>query len=231
MNRIFFLIFTFFCAFAFNACSFYFFDMNYYKAKGIAKKNSGVYVVDKELYDEIMQDLKKYKSQRLSLQKDLEKNIKNNKKWLENKEKYIALSNELSKYKNPKNAEKLFILEQIDEKYPHILTKNNQKYYTLTSLPDSVKDDLQNLISQDLKDKITKMLTNDSNFKLQRIIYPQYFYLDENHKAHIISVIVVYLYTNINRIYGLKHDNIESNIEFANGEWLYLLKNNVFYLE
>lgn len=213
------LIFYVFCL---SGCTFYMLDSKYYAAKSSAKKYSGTYVINNNLYKEVIESTNK--DEKLKFQRKLEYELKNNtnKEWLENKEKYILAAKNLSSYQNIKNAQKLFILEKINEKFPRILS-NGKQYYTLDSinLPSKVQ------IPQDLESKIkNKIQDSKGNFKVRYIVYPQYFYFNDNNEVEFISFLVVYLYTNINKVYELKQD---SNIEFASGEWKYLLYDNVFY--
>lgn len=205
----------------FAGCSFYLFDINYYKSKNIAKKYSGVYVINKKLYAEIQQNINANKDKKLALQNELESKWQNLPK--DSKEKYISIASNLSGYKNPKNAKNLFVIDSINKVYPQVLS-DNIRYYDMLSL-DSKNSPK---IPQDIESKINKLIENDTNFKLQRVIYPQYYYINDKGEISLISVVVVYLYTNINKVYGLKTD---SNITFANGEWRHLLSENVFYLD
>lgn len=207
-----------------NGCTFYLFDPHYYKAKKIAKQYSGTYVVDKKLYIEIMQlqNSKEYKESELAFQKDLQTQIRHNQnsEWNANKDKYQAIAQQKSGYKNIKNAQSLFILEKTYQKFAnHRMLSNGKTYYNYVTMDTIV-------IPESYLQQVITTLPKD--FKLKRIVYPQYFYKDDNGSIHIISFGIIYLYTNINKIYGLQQD---SNMMFANGEWKYLQNNNVFYLD
>lgn len=227
MLRVFLLLNIVFIAVFSTGCAYYLFDVDYYKAKKIAKNHSGIYIFDKKIYDEITQDLSKNESERLKMQHILEQKIKNNdQQWLDSKARYENIALSLSGYKNPKNARRLFILDSINKAYPQKL-KNGLKYYDLLS---ARLDSIDVKIPQIIESKIDSMIENDKNFKLKRVIYPQYFYINESGEITLISALVVYLYTNINRVYELKVPQF-SNIEFANGEFKHLYKDNIFYAE
>lgn len=227
MLRIFLLLNIVFIAVFSTGCAYYLFDVDYYKAKKIAKNHSGIYIFDKKIYDEITQDLSKNESERLKMQHILEQKIKNNDhQWLDSKARYENIALSLSGYKNPKNARRLFILDSINKIFPQKL-KNGLKYYDLLS---ARLDSIDVKIPQIIESKIDSMIENDKNFKLKRVIYPQYFYINESGEITLISALVVYLYTNINRVYELKVPQF-SNIEFANGEFKHLYKDNIFYAE
>lgn len=227
MLRIFLLLNIVFIAVFSTGCAYYLFDVDYYKAKKIAKNHSGIYIFDKKIYDEITQDLSKNESERLKMQHILEQKIKNNdQQWLDSKARYENIALSLSGYKNPKNARRLFILDSINKIFPQKL-KNGLKYYDLLS---ARLDSIDVKIPQIIESKIDSMIENDKNFKLKRVIYPQYFYINESGEITLISALVVYLYTNINRVYELKVPQF-SNIEFANGEFKHLYKDNIFYAE
>ena len=49
-----------FSVFIFCGCTFYVFDPQYYKARKYSKEYSGTYVLNKALYDEIMQKQKEF---------------------------------------------------------------------------------------------------------------------------------------------------------------------------
>lgn len=227
MLRIFLLLNIVFIAVFSTGCAYYLFDVDYYKAKKIAKNHSGIYIFDKKIYDEITQDLSKNESERLKMQHILEQKIKNNdQQWLDSKARYENIALSLSGYNNPKNARRLFILDSINKAYPQKL-KNGLKYYDLLS---ARLNSIDVKIPQIIESKIDSMIENDKNFKLKRVIYPQYFYINESGEITLISALVVYLYTNINRVYELKVPQF-SNIEFANGEFKHLYKDNIFYAE
>lgn len=227
MLRIFLLLNIVFIAVFSTGCAYYLFDVNYYKAKKIAKNYSGIYIFDKKIYNEITQDLSKNESERLKMQHILEQKIKNNdQQWLDSKARYENIALSLSGYKNPKNARRLFILDSINKAYPQKL-KSGLKYYDLLS---ARLDSIDVKIPQIIESKIDSMIENDKNFKLKRVIYPQYFYINESGEITLISALIVYLYTNINRVYELKVPQF-SNIEFANGEFKHLYKDNIFYAE
>ena len=67
-------------------CTFYIFDPQYYKARKYSKQYSGTYIINRELYNEIMQkkDSKEINRKKLELQKKLLFQIKHgkNKEWL-----------------------------------------------------------------------------------------------------------------------------------------------------
>ncbi|MCI7410492.1 MAG: hypothetical protein SPJ83_02025 [Helicobacter sp.] len=216
-----------FSVFIFCGCTFYVFDPQYYKARKYSKEYSGTYVLNKALYDEIMQkqkDSKDTKAENLKLEEKIYSQIKHNKNelWLQKREHYLKLAYKHSGYYSEKNAQRLFVLDVINSQKDRILS-NGYAYYS-----GAYSTDIAVEIPQSLREKIGGL--TDRNMKFQQIIYPQFFYIDDNGKAHIISLGILYRYVNINRVYGLKED---SNIEsvFANGEWLYLRKNKVRYVD
>ncbi|MWV62177.1 hypothetical protein DCO58_05605 [Helicobacter saguini] len=229
--RIYRIFFSVFVAFFLSGCTFYLFDTNYYKAKKIAKNYSGIYIFDKNLYDEITQIEAQNKDSKLQLQKNIESNLKNKNSqttqlWLDSKARFENIAASLSGYKNPKNAKRLFIVDSINKAFPPKL-KNGLKYY---DVPSASLDSISAKIPQNIESKLDSMIKNDKNFKLQRVIYPQYFYVNESGETTLISAIVVYLYTNINRVYEIKTPQ-HSTIQFSSGEWKHLYKNNIFYAD
>ncbi len=207
-----------------NGCTFYIFDTQYYKAKQYAKKYSATYVVNKNLYNEIMQqrkDMQQNKEQILSFQEKLKRQIKQNKKeWVEQKEYYMEMAHKKSGYYSEKNAQSLFIMDMIEKKFKSKqLLSNNEMYYTML---DNKNIEIPQYIQEQIGGKTTK------DMKFKRIIYPQFFYIDDKNEPQIISIGVVYMYVNINKVYSLKED-IDS--VFANGEWLYLKDSKVIYLK
>ncbi len=213
--------------FLFYGCTFYIFDPQYYKARKYAKKHSATYVINRILYDEIMQqkkDSKSNESARLALQEALFIQIKHNKnqEWLEKKAYYMELAYKHSGYYHEQNAQTLFVLDKINEHYPtKQILSNGKPYYEAYNYDGVIQ------IPESLRTQIGGI--TDKTMKFQQIIYPQFFYIDDSKEIQLISVGVVYLYTNINKVYGLKEDEHIKSM-FANGEWLYLRKNNVKYL-
>lgn len=212
--------------FTFCGCTLYVFDPQYYKARKYAKEYSGTYVLDKKLYDEIINKQKHFKSNKkenLELEEKLFSQIKhgNNKLWLQKRDYYLKLAYKHSGYYNEKNAQRLFVLDTIHDKENRILSNGNKYYIGAYSFNGEIE------IPESLRKKIGG-LTN-KNMKFQQVIYPQFFYVDDKGKTHLISVAILYLYVNINKVYELKED-INSDSVFANGEWLYLHKNKVRYI-
>ncbi|TLD82475.1 hypothetical protein [Helicobacter trogontum] len=213
----------------FCGCTFYVLDPQYYKARKYAKDYSGTYVLNKELYDEIVQkqkDSKANKTENLKLEEQLFSQIKHgrNEEWLQKREYYLELAYKHSGYYNEKNAQRLFVLDTIHnkEKKDRVLSNGNTYYNGAYSYDGAIE------IPESLRMKIGGLTTK--NMKFQQVVYPQFFYIDDHGKAHLISIGILYRYVNINRVYGLKEDaHIES--VFANGEWLYLRKNKVRYID
>ncbi|RDU66069.1 hypothetical protein CQA53_04495 [Helicobacter didelphidarum] len=223
------LVFSCFLILFFSGCTFYAFDPQYYKAKKYAKQYSGIYVFNQQAYHEILEsikDSKKYDDEKLEFQRQLFKQIRanTNQEWLKNKEKYQELTRKLSGYTNEKNAQTLFVLAKIDEKFsPTNFLSNGKKYHHILYVSDY---DIK--IPESLMKKIHGETMQDSKF--QRIIYPQYFSVSENAEIEIISIGVVYLYKNINKVYSLKEDSL-IDMEFASGEWKYLVGKKVFIIK
>ena len=209
-------------------CTFYIFDPQYYKARKYSKQYSGTYIINRELYNEIMQkkDSKEINRKKLELQKKLLFQIKHgkNKEWLHKKPYYINLAKKNSGYYNENNAEILFITDKLHtlDTNKNILSNGRSYYIGTYSYNEYIK------IPESLQQKIGGKTNNVMKF--QQIIYPQLFYFDETKQIKLISVGVVYRYVNINKIYGLKEDKIINSV-FANGEWLYLLNNKIEYLD
>ncbi len=221
------ILYIIFISIYMNGCTLYVFDSQYYKAKKYAKQYSATYIVNKNLYDEIIsqkQNSTKHNKQRLDMQEYLQKQIKHNKniEWINKKEYYMDLAFKKSGYYSENNAKSLFIMDTIEKKFPtKKLLSNGKTYYNML---DNYKIEIPSYIIDKIGGDTSK------NMKFKRIIYPQFFYIDDNNKPQIISVVVLYLYTNINKIYNLKEDDYINSI-FANGEWIYLKKSKVIYLD
>lgn len=206
-------------------CTFYIFDPQYYKALQYSKKHSGTYVINRDMYDEIIQkkDSKENNRKKLALQEKLLTQIKHgkNEEWLKKKSYYTELAYKASGYHNESNAQALFVLDKLHELDANQILSNGKPYYIGTSYDKKIQ------IPESLRKQIGGM--TDNSMKFQQIIYPQFFYIDEKHQVKLISVGVAYRYVNINKVYGLKKDET-INSTFANGEWVYLRKNNVKYI-
>lgn len=215
---------VFFCA----GCTFYIFDPQYYKARKYSKQYSATYVIDRALYNEIMQkkDSRESKQEKLDLQEKLLTQIKHgkNEEWLQKKEYYMELARKHSGYYHESNAKMLFVLDKLHELDADKKILSNGKPYYIGAY--SYNGEIE------IPESIRKQIggTTNNGMKFQQIIYPQFFYIDEMQQVKLISVGVAYRYVNINKVYGLKEDDKIDSI-FANGEWLYLRKNNVKYLD
>lgn len=222
--KIFLMLSMFLCP----GCTFYIFDPQYYKAKKYSKQYSATYIIDRNLYDEIIQkkDSKENNHRKLTLQEKLLTQIKysKNEEWIQKKSYYMELARKHSGYYNDNNAKTLFVLDKLHEldTDKQILSNGRPYYIGAYSYNGEIK------IPEYLREKIGGATNN--SMKFQQIIYPQFFYIDEMQQVKLISVGVIYRYVNINKVYGLKEDdNIDSM--FANGEWIYLRKNKIKYLD